>query len=154
MAKNTATDTDKIAELMRRQQAALAKQVSGDGAGQQVMAGFADAYRAWLEAVSAKPESMMDLQGRYMQEQVRLWMESMQPNVRRAMQTQPVLDSKGNETGEYTYQGAIANRALELLGKQRGMFGDKLELAVTPEQAKRRIFEVLTAAAKQRKSLA
>jgi hypothetical protein len=83
MTKNAASaahDTEKIAELLRRQQAALAKGISADGPGQQVMAGFADAYRAWLEAVSAKPESMMDLQGRYMQEQVRLWMESMQPH--------------------------------------------------------------------------
>ena len=80
MPKTAASDTDKIAELMRRQQAALAKGASGEGAGQQVMAGFADAYRAWLEAVSARPESLMDLQGRYMQEQVRLWMESMQPH--------------------------------------------------------------------------
>ena len=43
------------------------------------MAGFAEAYRAWLEAMSAKPETMLDLQGRYMQEQMRLWMSSMQP---------------------------------------------------------------------------
>jgi polyhydroxyalkanoate synthase subunit PhaC len=43
---------------------------------QQVMAGFADAYRAWLEAMSAKPEVMLDLQNRYMQEQMKLWMEA------------------------------------------------------------------------------
>jgi len=65
------------------------------------------------------------------------------------MQAKPVLDNQGEETGEYTYQGAVANRALELLGKNRGLFGDKLEL-VTVDEAKRRIFEVLTAAAKQR----
>src|SRR5205809_4803864 len=46
---------------------------------QQVMAGFADAYRAWIEAVSAKPGTMLDLQGRYMQEQMRLWMQSFNP---------------------------------------------------------------------------
>src|SRR5436190_8681376 len=46
---------------------------------QQVMAGFADAYRAWIEAVSAKPETMLDLQGRYMQEQMKLWMKSFEP---------------------------------------------------------------------------
>jgi phage terminase small subunit len=80
------------------------------------------------------------------------WIEDqLVENVRRAMQAKPVLDSKGNETGEYVYQGAVANRALELLRKQRGMFGDKLEL-VTPDEAKRWIFEVLTAAAKQRQA--
>jgi len=81
------------------------------------------------------------------------WIEDrLVENVTRAMRAEPVRDSKGNETGEYVYQGAVANRALELLGKNRGMFGDKLEL-VTPEEAKRRIFEVLTAAAKQRQAV-
>jgi polyhydroxyalkanoate synthase subunit PhaC len=46
---------------------------------QQVMAGFADAYRAWIEAVSAKPETLLDLQNQYMQEQMKLWMKSFQP---------------------------------------------------------------------------
>jgi polyhydroxyalkanoate synthase subunit PhaC len=46
---------------------------------QQVMAGFADAYRAWIEAMSAKPETLLDLQGRYMQEQMKLWMQSLEP---------------------------------------------------------------------------
>jgi phage terminase small subunit len=79
------------------------------------------------------------------------WIEDkLVENVERAMQAKPVLDREGNETGEYVYQGQVANRALELLGKQRGMFGDKLELAVTPEQAKARVFEIFTAAAKQR----
>lgn len=43
-------------------------------------------------------------------------------NVERAMQNEPVKDSEGNETGIYTYQGHVANRALELLGKHLGMF--------------------------------
>ncbi len=38
-------------------------------------------------------------------------------NVERAMQTEPVRDRDGNPTGEYVYEGAVANRALELLGK-------------------------------------
>jgi polyhydroxyalkanoate synthase len=53
---------------------------SSGNTSQQVMAGFADAYRAWIEAVSAKPETMLDLQGRYMQEQMKLWMKSFDPN--------------------------------------------------------------------------
>jgi len=40
---------------------------------------FADAYRAWLEALAAKPEKMMDLQSQYMQEQMKLWMKAVQP---------------------------------------------------------------------------
>ena len=44
--------------------------------------------------------------------------------VSRAMQAVPVLDKQGEPTGEYTYQGAVANRALELIGKHVGMFSD------------------------------
>jgi phage terminase small subunit len=46
-------------------------------------------------------------------------------NVDRAMQSEPVKDSKGVPTGEYTYQGNVANKALELLGKELGMFVDR-----------------------------
>lgn len=44
-------------------------------------------------------------------------------NVERAMQRIPVLNSAGEAVGMYTYEGAIANKALELLGKHVGMFG-------------------------------
>ena len=40
--------------------------------------------------------------------------------MKRAMQAEPVLDRQRKPTGEDTYQGAVAHRALELLGKQRG----------------------------------
>ena len=48
-------------------------------------------------------------------------------NVERAMTAEPVRDADGNPTGEYRYEGAVANRALELLGKTLGMFRDKVE---------------------------
>src|SRR5690349_12085822 len=73
-------DTERLARQLREQQEKLAGSLAGEGATQQVMSGFAEAYRAWLEAISAKPQTMMDLQGRYMQEQMRLWMESLQPH--------------------------------------------------------------------------
>ena len=44
-------------------------------------------------------------------------------NVERAMQAVPVLDA-----GDYTYQGNVANRALELIGKEYGMFIDRKEI--------------------------
>lgn len=53
--------------------------------------------------------------------------EKLRENALRAMQAQPVTDSKGNPTGEYTYQGSVANRALELLGKEIGMFVERTE---------------------------
>ena len=49
-------------------------------------------------------------------------------NVQRAMQAEAVTDREGNETGEYTYQGHVANRSLELLGKELGMFVDRKEV--------------------------
>src|SRR5215218_6801474 len=48
-------------------------------------------------------------------------------NVERAMQAEPVLDRDGKPTGEYTYQGAVANAALALLGKHLKMFAEQIE---------------------------
>lgn len=43
-------------------------------------------------------------------------------NVNRAMQSTPVLDKEGNPIGEYKYEGAVANKALELIGKHIAFF--------------------------------
>lgn len=51
--------------------------------------------------------------------------EKLKLNVERALQEIPVLDGKGQPTGEYRYEGNVANRALELLGKELGMFSEK-----------------------------
>ena len=47
-------------------------------------------------------------------------------NVERSMQREEVVIG-GQPTGEYTYQGSVANKALELLGKELGMFVDRSE---------------------------
>jgi polyhydroxyalkanoate synthase len=73
-----ASETEQLAAHLRQIHGAFHEN-AGEGATHQVMSGFADAYRAWLEAVSAKPQTMLDLQGRYMQEQMKLWMQVMQP---------------------------------------------------------------------------
>lgn len=68
-------------------------------------------------------------------------MQNLVDNVKRAMQAEEVLDKKGQPTGTYTYQGNVANRALELIGKSLGMFVEKNETKVvespglTPESA-------------------
>lgn len=50
-------------------------------------------------------------------------------NFSRAMQHSPVRDKDGNETGEYRYEGSVANKAAELIGKLVGAFpSDKLEV--------------------------
>ena len=46
-------------------------------------------------------------------------------NANRAMQNVPVLDRDGRPTGVYRYEGQVANKALELLGKEIGMFVDR-----------------------------
>lgn len=43
----------------------------------------------------------------------------------RAMQSVEIFDSKGKPTGEYKFDGSVANRALELIGKELGMFIDR-----------------------------
>ena len=44
------------------------------------------------------------------------------------MQKVPVIDAQGNPTGVYRYEGTVANRALELLGKELGMFIERKEI--------------------------
>lgn len=50
--------------------------------------------------------------------------DRLRANVERSMRAVPVFDHDGEPTGEYTYEGQVANRALELLGKQAGLFND------------------------------
>lgn len=51
--------------------------------------------------------------------------ETLKENVARAMQATSVKSDDGENIGEYQYQGSVANRALELLGKELGMFVDR-----------------------------
>ena len=54
-----------------------------------------------------------------------LWIiDKLRENVERAMQSRPVFNRDGEPTGEYQYQGAVANKALELLGRAVGLFND------------------------------
>ena len=46
-------------------------------------------------------------------------------NALRAMQLVRVLDEEGKETGVIAYNGHVANRALELIGKELGMFVER-----------------------------
>ena len=54
--------------------------------------------------------------------------ETLKENVARAMQAKSVKTDDGETIGEYQYQGSVANRALELLGKELGMFIDRKEV--------------------------
>ena len=54
--------------------------------------------------------------------------ERLMTNAERALQERQVLDGEGKPTGEFEYEGQVANRALELLGKEIGMFVDRSEV--------------------------
>lgn len=70
-------------------------------------------------------------------------LDTLVENVRRAMTAVPVMMKVDGElvpSGEYRYEGAVANKALELIGKELGMFIDraKIEHTIrTPEQIER-----------------
>lgn len=49
-------------------------------------------------------------------------------NVNRAMQAEEVTGADGEPTGLFRYEGSVANRALELLGKELKMFIDRKEV--------------------------
>ena len=53
--------------------------------------------------------------------------EGLMENFHRSMQAVEVKDNKGIGTGEYRYEGAVANRSLELIGKHLGMFKERVE---------------------------
>jgi phage terminase small subunit len=52
-------------------------------------------------------------------------------NLERSMQAEEIVDREGEGTGVYRYEGGVANRAAELLGKHLGMFGDAPAPATT-----------------------
>ena len=58
-------------------------------------------------------------------------LQRLMTNVERAMQAVAVKDREGNETGEFEYDGAVANRGLELIGKELGMFVDRSDVTQT-----------------------
>ena len=62
-----------------------------------------------------------------------LVLDHLKENVERAMVAVPVMvfdreKKEMVETGEWTYQGMVANKALELIGKHRRMFAERHEL--------------------------
>ena len=61
--------------------------------------------------------------------------EGLMENAQRALQRQAVLDDDGQPIGEYHYQGTVANRAFELLGKELGMFIERREVGQPGEFA-------------------
>ncbi len=46
-------------------------------------------------------------------------------NIERSLGLKPLRDRSGRTVGSYSHQGSVANKALELLGRQLGLFGEK-----------------------------
>jgi len=55
--------------------------------------------------------------------------------VERCLQAVPVLDRAGQETGEWTFDAAGATRALGLIGKQLGMFTERIDVQLLRSEA-------------------
>ena len=54
--------------------------------------------------------------------------QKLKENHERASQAVPVLDKTGNPTGEYRFDASACNRALELIGKDIGMFVERKDV--------------------------
>jgi phage terminase small subunit len=74
-------------------------------------------------------------------------------NVNRAMQVTQPKDAEGNPTGNYQYQGNVANRALELLAKTLGMLVEKSEVTRKRDYADLSNLELLQLLAKEAREL-
>ena len=62
----------------------------------------------------------------------RQWvLAKLKDNYERASQAVPVTDREGEPIGEFKYEGSVANRALELIGKELGMFIERTENTTT-----------------------
>ncbi len=53
--------------------------------------------------------------------------ECLVENIERSLGLKPLKDRSGRTVGSYSHQGSVANKALELLGRQLGLFGEKRE---------------------------
>lgn len=56
-------------------------------------------------------------------------------NAERALQARQAMGPDGEPVGDFKYDGMVANRALELLGKELGMFIDRKEIGAPGEFA-------------------
>lgn len=52
-------------------------------------------------------------------------LERLIENAQRALQAEQAKNADGDVVGDFKYEGSVANRALELLGKELGMFIDR-----------------------------
>ena len=51
-------------------------------------------------------------------------LDKLTENLERALQARPVLNRDGEKTGEYQYNGSVANKSLELMGRYLRLWSD------------------------------
>jgi len=94
MARTARPRKDDLESRLNAAHEELARSMKAQGsASAPVMEGFAEAYRAWMQSLSARPEALAELQARYMQEQMALWMHTLQPEADGAAR-EPVADKR------------------------------------------------------------
>lgn len=100
------------------------------------------------DAVTAKAQKRLEISKDWV-------LEQLVENVKMAKQAEPVLDHEGNPTGEYKQNLAAGNRALELIGKELGMFVDRREVRTgdlddVPYEEKKAALEAVRSELKRR----
>ena len=127
---------DDIATAHAKSQKKISKKLESASNAQAVMAGFGDAYRSWVEALSREPQKLADMQSRFMQGQLELWNRTMQP--KREGASASVHDSRFSapEWGEFPAfdgrQGCAACRGVVV-----GVAGVGVSLGRRPAQGNR-----------------
>lgn len=71
-----------------------------------------------IEELKAKRSKKLEINAEWV-------LKKLVENAEKAAQAEPVLDKEGNPIGEYTYQGSVVNKALELIGQHVNFFPDK-----------------------------
>ena len=71
----------------------------------------------------------------------------------RAMQATPVKNEIGEAIGEFRYNGAVANKSLELLARILGMLVDKSQMTVKKDYSDLSDLELLQLLAKEAREL-
>ena len=96
----------------------------GHGTNAAIRAGYSRASAANIASENlTKPEIRDAVAGVVQAQQADLRIDAdwvliqLVKNFSRSMQAEPVLDREGHPTGEYKYQGAVANKSLELIAK-------------------------------------
>jgi phage terminase small subunit len=100
-------------------------------AGYSVTAGAKQSGASGLLREPEVAERVAELKGQAAEKAVldKAWvLQRLMANAERAAQAEEVKDREGNATGEFKYDGAVVNRALELIGKELGMFVDRSDV--------------------------